>query len=104
MALAQRFEGDGGIDEPVAEIAQRLPQRGAAAGALFDAGKGFGAGLARPDNLPERFFEKQVAAKLGRCAAALGLESERQLVESQQLNVKQRQTPLPAQKDLQAAA
>jgi hypothetical protein len=47
---------------------------------------------------------KQVAAKLRRRVALLGLEPERQLVEGQQLNVKQRQTPLPAQEDLQAPA
>ncbi len=45
MALAQRVERDRWIDESVAQIAQGLPERGAAAGALFDAGEGFRAGL-----------------------------------------------------------
>ena len=77
VAFAQRFERDGGIDQAVAQIAQRLPERGAAAGAIFDAGEGLGAGLARANNLPERFFEKQIVLKLKGRAAALGLEPKR---------------------------
>ena len=62
MALAQRVERDRWIDESVAQIAQGLPERGAAAGALFDAGKGLRAGLARADDLTQRLFEKQIGA------------------------------------------
>ncbi len=73
MALAQGFEGDRRVDQSVAQIAQCLPERGAAAGAIFDAGEGLRAGLAGPDDLPQRFFEKQVAAQLERRAIALGV-------------------------------
>src|SRR5881397_3840261 len=68
-------ERDRWIDQSVAQIAQRLPERGAAAGALFDAGKGLRAGLARSDDLPQHFFEKKVAAKLQWRAVAFCLES-----------------------------
>ena len=77
MPFAQSFERDGGIDEAVAQIAQRLPERGAAAGAIFDAGEGLSARLARADNLPQRFFEKQIVVKFKGRACTLGLEPQR---------------------------
>src|SRR5581483_1129164 len=61
MAFAERVQGDPGIDQPVAQIAQSLPERGAAAGAVFEAGEGLGAGPAPPDDLAERFFEEKIA-------------------------------------------
>ena len=88
----ERLQRDRRIDQAVAQIAQSLPERGAAAGAIFDAGKGLGAGLARADDLAQRFFEKEIAMQFQRRAAAFGIQPQRQLVKGQHLHVEQRQT------------
>ena len=74
MSLAERYQRQRRIDQTVAQIAQGLPKRGAAAGAIFDAGKGLGAGLAGADDLAQRFFEEEIAMQLRRRVAALGIQ------------------------------
>ncbi len=90
MSLAKSFKRDIRIDASIAQIAQRLPQRGATAGALFDAGEGLRARSARANDLPERFFEKEITAQLQRHAAVLFLKTQGELVKTQELNIEQR--------------
>jgi hypothetical protein len=101
VSLRYCFQGYRRIDQSVPEIAQGLPERGAPAGTILDAGKRLGAGLASANHLPERFLEKKVALELQRRAAAFFLELECELIEGQKLDVEQRQAAFPAQENLQ---
>ena len=74
VALAKRIESDSGIDQSVTQIPERLPQGGAPAGSLFDAGKAFCARLPRADDLAKHLFEKQIGAQLEWRRTVLRLE------------------------------
>ena len=71
MPLGERIQGDRGVNQTVAEIAQGLPERGAAARAFFETGKGFCAGATAPNQLSECFFEEQIPLRVKRRAIAL---------------------------------
>ena len=97
MALTQGFQSDRRLYHSIAQIAQGLPERGAAAGTFLDAGERLRAGLAGPDDLPQRLFKKKVVAQLTGAPLASACSLSGQLVKCQQLNIEQRKTPLPAQ-------
>jgi hypothetical protein len=104
VALAQRVERDSGVHQSVAQVAQRLPESGAAARSLLDPGERLGPGLSGANHLTERFFQEEVFIH-DRNEGALGLDEQfqRELIKCQYLQVKKRQLMLARQQNLKAA-
>jgi hypothetical protein len=60
--------------------------------------------MALPNDLTQRFFEKEIAFKFPRQAPAFLPEAQRQLMKGQKLHVEKRETALAAQENFQAPA